>query len=396
MTTAKPRVLFYCQHLLGIGHLTRSLAICAELVNQFEVHFIQGGPDVGRTLTHPDFRLHAISPLMMDEATSDLYDPRGDLSPEALLAVRKEELERIATDFHFDAVITELFPFGRNKLKREILGLLELVKAKNPGARIACSVRDILVEKDDGGERARKSVQLVQSYYDLVYVHSDPEIVRFEETFSETEAIRDKIIYTGFVSETGGKRAQPAQRLPQVLVSQGGGIVGGELLIAAAETARLFPELRFRLVQGPNAPGPLKAALARVMEEVRMGLRPQNVSVEDFVPDFEGELARSALSLSLAGYNTVMNLLSTETPALVLPYKANHEQTLRSKRLEDRGLLRVLEAEDLAPDRLASLMKERLAARPAQLKVNLSGSENTAVDLVKRVRASETSTESEP
>ena len=38
---------------------------------------------------------------------------------------------------------------------------------------------------------------------------------------------------------------------------------------------------------------------------------------------------RAALSISLAGYNTLMDILATRTPALVYPYMANREQNMR-------------------------------------------------------------------
>src|SRR5215475_6098901 len=40
----RPRLLFYCQHSLGMGHLIRSLAIARGLAEQFAVVFLNGGP----------------------------------------------------------------------------------------------------------------------------------------------------------------------------------------------------------------------------------------------------------------------------------------------------------------------------------------------------------------
>ena len=41
--TQRPALLFYCQHSLGIGHLTRSFALAAALVPHFRVVFLNGG-----------------------------------------------------------------------------------------------------------------------------------------------------------------------------------------------------------------------------------------------------------------------------------------------------------------------------------------------------------------
>lgn len=385
----RPRVLFYCQHLLGVGHLTRSLAICRELLNDFEVHFIQGGPDIGRTLRAADFHLHRLSPLMMDEVTAALYDPIGTLTADELLGRRRAELAAIAGETEYDAIITELFPFGRNKLKREILYLVDLVKSRNPQALIASSVRDILVEKDDGGERARKTAALVREIFDFVYVHSDPAVVTLDETYSETSSIRTQLVYTGFVSERPARATAdtPAVRIPQVIVSQGGGVVGGELLLATADAARNFPELYFRFVPGPNAPQELRSGLEQAVREAQNGVRPANIRIDDFLADFEFELGRSRLSISLAGYNTMMNILSTRTPALVLPYMANQEQALRAGKLEQRGFLRVLRTEDLAPTQLTEMIHDCLDQPASEVAVDLCGASFTARHLLRAVES---------
>ena len=39
----RPVLLFYCQHSLGIGHLTRSFALAEALTRHFRVVFLNGG-----------------------------------------------------------------------------------------------------------------------------------------------------------------------------------------------------------------------------------------------------------------------------------------------------------------------------------------------------------------
>ena len=40
------KVACYCQHLLGIGHLRRTLEICRALATQHSTNLILGGPQV--------------------------------------------------------------------------------------------------------------------------------------------------------------------------------------------------------------------------------------------------------------------------------------------------------------------------------------------------------------
>jgi len=41
---ARPSLLLYCQHVLGMGHLVRSLALAESLAARFHVVFLNGGP----------------------------------------------------------------------------------------------------------------------------------------------------------------------------------------------------------------------------------------------------------------------------------------------------------------------------------------------------------------
>ena len=43
MNPRRPALLIYCQHSLGIGHLTRSFALAAALAERFRVVFLNGG-----------------------------------------------------------------------------------------------------------------------------------------------------------------------------------------------------------------------------------------------------------------------------------------------------------------------------------------------------------------
>jgi predicted glycosyltransferase len=103
------------------------------------------------------------------------------------------------------------------------------------------------------------------------------------------------------------------------------------------------------------------------------------VQVSRFSADFLSYLAAADLSVSMGGYNTTMNILASGVPALVWPFGQNREQRLRAERLADLGALRLLEDEDLRPDRLAAIM-DRWIHRPMRpaIKINLDGAANTA------------------
>src|SRR6266540_6453946 len=146
------RILFYCQHLVGIGHLVRSSAISQALAKDFSVLFVSGGPPVN------DFRLpENIQTLQLPAIESDpeFQNIRAS-DPSSTLEETKERRKKILLDlidsFEPGMLITELFPFGRKQFHFELLPLLEKARSRSGDTVIACSVRDLLVRKNDSHE----------------------------------------------------------------------------------------------------------------------------------------------------------------------------------------------------------------------------------------------------
>lgn len=95
------------------------------------------------------------------------------------------------------------------------------------------------------------------------------------------------------------------------------------------------------------------------------------------------------VSISLSGYNTTMNILSTGVKAIVVPLSHNDqdkEQLLRTQKLEKLGVVDVIHAENLNPAYLADAVTKSLLAKPKESKeqfFDLKGAENTNTFLQK-------------
>jgi predicted glycosyltransferase len=100
------------------------------------------------------------------------------------------------------------------------------------------------------------------------------------------------------------------------------------------------------------------------------------VIVEAHRADLGTHLAGAALSVSQAGYNTVLELVAHRVRAVVVPYEASgDEQPLRAGLLATRGLLDVVPEAALTPARLASAMDAALdrPGFPAPARLDLDG-----------------------
>jgi predicted glycosyltransferase len=163
-----------------------------------------------------------------------------------------------------------------------------------------------------------------------------------------------------------------------VIVSTGGGRVAAALIEAALAARPLGPlsDVPWRILIGPSLPA------SDFEAQVRRA--PPGVVIERARPDFQGLLARSRLSISQAGYNTVLEVLRAGCPAVVVPFATagETEQTQRAQLLADRGALTVVPESDLcaeALDRGIRQALDRAKGRPAgRFSVRMDGAETTA------------------
>jgi predicted glycosyltransferase len=374
------KIVFYCQHVLGIGHFFRSLEICRAL-HRHQVILVTGGPsvDVGLPGHVRKFRLPT---LEMDRDFQELHTDAGaDL--DTVRRQRREQLRGILEAEKPDLLLIELYPFGRKAFRFEIDPVLEdIAVGRLPGSSVVCSVRDILVEKDQPQKHETRTVGLLNRHFEAVLIHADPKIVRLEETFSRCHEITIPLIYTGFVTPSPAPGARQrlraelgladADRL--IVASAGGGSVGAPLLDAAVGAFRLLTRrntARLQVFCGPFLP---PEDFERLRQAAADGLQ-----VARFTPDFMSYLAAADLSISMGGYNTTMNLLAARVPALVWPFGQNREQRLRAQRLQALGALRLLDDAELEPSRLAAFMQQMLKrSERSEPGVDLTGAPTTA------------------
>ncbi|MCC6537431.1 MAG: glycosyl transferase [Bryobacterales bacterium] len=352
----KPRLLFYCQHVLGMGHLVRSREIVRAL-GDFDVWFLNGGEPVDGFAFPAGVEVVQLPPIRSDAAFQAI-----DAS-EAVKAERRAMLLGLLGRVEPDVVVMEMFPFGRRKFAFELVPLLEEIRRRGNRTKVVSSVRDILVSKRDQARHEEQACGWLNEYFDLVLVHADERFQPLGDTFGRASAIRCPVAYTGFVTEPC--RVIPSTRrglggTPRLIASAGGGRVGFPLLAATLEASRvLAPDTPHELtvLTGPYLPDDEFAQLnARAAGAAW-------IRVDRFAHDFVERLAAADLLVSQAGYNTCMNILSTQVKALVEPFAGNQneEQSIRARKLEQLGLLGVLAPADLAPARLAARIAMALA-----------------------------------
>ena len=392
----KKRVLIYCQHVLGMGHLIRSMAI-AQALKDFDVYFLNGGEALTGMECPPWMTIVQMPAITSDGEFEELKSATHGSTLEAVQQARRTILIEVVDRLRPDVLLIELFPFGRKRFAFELLPLLAHIRLSGDPTKIVCSLRDILVKKSDQARHEDWVVSLMNRYFDLLLIHADPTCQTLDETFSRLPDIRCLVRYTGFVTQEPeaptvpppleNHSASTSNGKSLILLSIGGGRVGYELIEETLRASCLLETThphRILAFTGPYMPEPQYQQLQRLADG------KDHIEIRRFTPSFQSLMKQAALSISMAGYNTCMNLLTTGTRALVFPFtgRGNEEQTIRAKKLERLGLLTMLEADDLYPDRLAAKIADMLAqpSRERLHTINTNGSRETAI-LIKELTA---------
>ena len=372
------RVLFYVQHLLGIGHLVRAGRVASALAEGFEVLLVVGG-ELPPGLEPRNVTIFRLPPVKAGEGGfSALVHPDGTPFDTADKEGRRDLLLGCFDRFHPDVVLIEAFPFGRRPMRFELLPLLERASTAAHRPLIACSVRDIL--QDTRPERQDETASLIGRFFNVVLVHGDPNVFTLSGSFPAAAAFEDRICYTGMVGpdpDQDGAPPLPPEETFDVIVSAGGGAVGEELLrtAIAARPITSLAGARWLVLTGPN----LRAD----------GTWPEQdgLVVRSFAADLPARLARARLSVSQAGYNTVADLVAAGCRSVLVPFArgGETEQTRRAALLHDREWAIALPETELDPASLASAIEQALDLPAQGADITLGGADRSRIILEQRL-----------
>ncbi len=375
----------YVQHLLGTGHAVRAAAIGKALVAHGVEVTLATGNLLPPTLDVTGLDVIQLPPVKSANAAfSRMITLDGDDIDDAWRMMRTKATLDAFNAKSYDLLLTETYPFGRRQFEFELSSLMQTAKEKAKPPVIACSVRDILVPKqqlwkeEEMADRAR-------AYFDRVLVHADPDFITLGDSFPFADRVEDLVRYTGYVMREGDRPDPPAgDGGDEVIVSCGGGALSEALLGCAVDArtlSRRAEDCTWRILVGHNVP-------EDEYEDYR-ARAGEGVIVEWARPDFTGLLARARLSISQGGYNTVLDVLEAGVPSVLVPFAqaTETEQAQRAKALAAHKRVVVAEEHNLTPERLAQAADDALALPRAQHKVLLGGAEKSAEILMEELKA---------
>lgn len=340
------KFLLYSHDSHGLGHLRRNLSIARSLLDRFtdvSVLILTGSPCATQFPLPPNCDVVKIPAVGKDQ--NGRYTPRSlDVPLDTAIEYRRRLILAAYESYDPDVILVDHQPAG---LMGEMMDVLE--RAQTAGKLLAFGSRDIVdapgvVEKSWSASACKLALE---HFYERIFVYGDPRLFDAIAEYGPLRRIASKVSITGYVANgpTLSSRKVRSDGRPRVLVTVGGGDDGMQRIRNYLDSLQLGPVgWVSRIVTGPLMP--LQQVQAYKREIKQGGLRGQ-VKVSRFHGDMPGLMHQADAVVSMAGYNSCLEILQSGTPAVLMPREhMRQEQSIRAHRLAELGLAQSVPAGD--------------------------------------------------
>ena len=390
MTTVPLRLALYSHDAKGLGHLRRNLALAHHLARALPgltgrdvTGLVITGLAPGQEHRLPEGFDWLVLPGVK-KAEGTYLPQRLRITREDLGLVRSALLSGVLTTFTPDLLIIDRHPYGVHQELREPLARL---RQASPDARVVLGLREVL----DTPEKVQREweelgeADTLRRLIDEVWVYGDASVHDLSATGEAPAALEERMRYTGYLahgrdaaetthgSEASGALAGNAEVAEAFILTTAGGGSDGINLLRAAAAARVPDGYRHVVVTGPQ----LDAAR---FHQVAQAAGPRTI-VRRTWPGMSHHIQRAAAVISMAGYNTVSEILASDTPALLVPRETPRlEQFIRATALKDVGATDLLRVADLSAAALEDWLTELLRDQDAGARIQLAGRRRLRLD----------------
>jgi predicted glycosyltransferase len=384
------RILVYSHDTFGLGNIKRMLDISKHLVAAYtnvSVLIISGSPIVHsfRIPPHVDY----IKLPCLTRTLDGFYDVKFlGLTYDETIRLRTTLITSALLDFSPDLILVDKKPFGLNN---ELSPGLRLLHGRGALPKVVLLLRDILdnPETTTAAWERNHYHEAVRCFYDRILVVGSPEIFDLATEYKFPASSESKMQFCGYLRRDRGSQTRDQIRCELgvhdehlVLVTGGGGQDGYQLLANYIQGLNYVPKgtkIKSLLICGPE-----------MSEQHRRRIRdaaghPQLV-IQEFNNDMMGCIDAADLVVSMAGYNTICEILSLHKRAIVVPrVRPVQEQWMRAERMARLGLLRTIHPDHVTPMQLMHAVAEELNADDGgptgAYEVDLNGMSRVATSL---------------
>lgn len=370
------RIMVYSHDAFGLGNLRRMLAICEHLLANWpglSVLLLSGSP-----MIH-EFRLpkgldYIKLPCLNRGVSGELSAKYLGTPIQETVALRSQLILSAAIHFKPHLFLVDKKPTG---LKGELNDTLNYMKSSLSNSKCVLLLRDILdtPKKTIKEWRQYGYCETIQTFYDRVLIVGMQQVFDLVQSYRLPLPVAHKVRYCGYirkpesVEESGvGVRSQlglsETDRL--VLVTPGGGedgynmvhtyLQGLQRLEKTLEANHTLPHSL--ILSGPEMPSAPSEQLQQ------MASTCPHVKIWSFARNIFPYLQAADTVVSMGGYNTLTEILSTGKRAVVLPRThPSQEQLIRASYFAQRRWVTMFDAEQDSPATLMQKVIQQLNSR---------------------------------
>jgi predicted glycosyltransferase len=369
------RIALYSHDTQGLGHVRRNLLIASALARRGlnPIVLLLSGVHEAAAFEMPA-GVDCITLPSLGKDASGVYFPRSlGVGMKDLIGLRRRTLGAALRSFQPDLFIVDKVPGGAFQ---ELLPALRTVRSRKR-ARIVLGWREIL---DDAEQVERESRQqgwdkIIREYYDHIWVYGDQRVFDPVVEYNLAPDIAAKVRFTGYLNPLHAESGQIDEPAADLLLPPGrlalcvvGGGRDGVPLAEAFIKAPLPASTNGVVITGPLMPAADRARL-RLLAAGRSRLR-----VLEFVTNPLPYLRQADCVISMAGYNTMCEVLAMKKHALIVPRtQPRLEQLMRAERFASMGAVEMLHPDLLTPAALAAWIERSESARVVDAGIDLGG-----------------------
>ncbi|WYM02064.1 MAG: glycosyltransferase family protein [Gloeotrichia echinulata CP02] len=374
------RLLVYSHDAYGLGNIRRMLTICQHLLDKItdiSILLLSGSPML------QGFRLpkgldYIKLPCLNRGSTGEIAVKYLGMGLEETVRLRSQLILSAAINFQPDLFLVDKKPSG---IKNELADTIDYFHQQLPETKLVLLLRDILDSPEVTVSEWTKNgyYGTIEKYYHQVLIVGTPEVFDTVKAYQFSPNITHKSHYCGYIGHPSGlkppeKIRAELQILPQeklILVTPGGGEDGYELVatyldaIKSLDTGNIYKSL---IIYGPEMPTTQKQLVMQAANH------PQ-VQVREFTDDLMSYIQAANTIVSMAGYNTVCEILSAKKPAVIIPRShPSKEQLIRAQKMAELGLFSAIHPEKFNSETLKYALTNQVSI--SQLPLNMNGLDN--------------------
>jgi len=360
---------------VGLGHLRRLARIAEEMQGSCACLLVTGHREAadwfipsGCEYVH----IPSWDSLISERSQYWGREPFLQIGVDEAIDFRRQLIAGIVEAFRPDAIFVDHLPLGSRNELAEIV--------RNYDCRKYLITRGVLNETEDldslilGGEAG---VALVENY-DRILVAADSRIVDFANTYDLPAEIREKVSYTGYVSQTVTPAAIAAVRKSRglqpddvwVVASAGGGQTGEETILASIELARSYSKLAFDIVLGPRSGLRIESEETAFSDSAR-------VRISRGAPNLPLLHASADLVITSGGYNSLLEAIQGRAKIVCVPLRKSERDEQRKHTAKLAQFVEIWvapSAAELAGQFAAALSALKAGTGDRRAKLDLDGS----------------------